>query len=112
MHVVIASQDFTVFSHIHPEDFGPITTHMKKTAQYPVHYIFPKSGHYIVGINLAVKDQSYSKHFVISVAGTPEMGVPVKDFSRRKSWGLRSNINHGAGRHHRREGNNTHLSIQ
>jgi hypothetical protein len=87
MHVVIASQDFTVFSHIHPEDFGPITSWMKKTAQYPVHYSFPKSGHYIVGIDFAVKDRAYSKHFVIDVAGKPEMGMPVKDFSGLKRFG-------------------------
>ena len=31
MHVVIASRDFSVFSHIHPEDFGPITDEMKTT---------------------------------------------------------------------------------
>jgi len=86
LHVVIASQDFTVFSHIHPEDFGPITPEMKKTAQYPVYYTFPKSGHYIIGIDFALKDRAYSRHFVIDVAGTSEMGVPVKDFSRQKRF--------------------------
>src|SRR5271169_6597801 len=32
IHVVIASQDFSVFAHIHPQDVGPITPEMKKTA--------------------------------------------------------------------------------
>ena len=50
-------------------------------------YTFPKSGHYIVGIDFAVKDQAYSKHFSIDVAGGPEMAVPEKDLSRRKMFG-------------------------
>jgi hypothetical protein len=87
MHVVIASRDFSVFSHIHPEDFGPITDEMKTTVQYPVRYTFPKSGRYIVGIDFAVNDQAYSKHFSIDVAGGPEMAAPEKDLSRRKIFG-------------------------
>ena len=42
MHVVIASRDFTVFSHIHPEDFGPITDEMKTTGQYLVALYIPE----------------------------------------------------------------------
>src|ERR1700690_3164782 len=86
MHVVIASRDFAVFSHIHPEDFGLITNEMKTTGQYPVRYTFSKAGRYIVGIDFALKDQAYSKHFVIDVAGGHEMGVPVQDFSLHKKF--------------------------
>ena len=87
MHVVIAGQDFTVFSHIHPEDFGPITAQMKKTAQYRVSYSFPKAGHYIIGIDFAIRDQAYSRHFVIDVDGEPKMGAPAINFSRQKRFG-------------------------
>jgi len=87
MHVIVASGDFTVFSHIHPEDFGPITAKIKETAQYPVRYTFPKPGRYIVGIDFSVKDEAYSRHFVIDVPGSPEMGGLVKDFSRQKRFG-------------------------
>jgi hypothetical protein len=87
LHVIIASQDFTVFSHIHPEDFGLITTEMKTEAQYPVRYTLPKSGRYIVGLDFAVKDRAYSKHFVIDVAGGPDMEAQGKDFSRQKMFG-------------------------
>ena len=44
IHVVIASKDFSVFSHIHVEDSGPVTPEMLKTAVFPVHYTFPKPG--------------------------------------------------------------------
>jgi len=87
VHVVIASQDFSVFAHIHPEDFGSVTSEMKKTAQYPVKYTFPKAGRYIVGIDYAVKERPVSKHFSVHVAGGPEMGSPKKDMEREKRFG-------------------------
>lgn len=88
LHVIIVSGDFNVFSHIHPEDFGPVTTEMKKTAQFQVRYIFPKAGRYLIGLDFAVKDQPYSRHFVVDVAGEPQMGALTKDFSRGKSFGV------------------------
>lgn len=87
IHVVIASQDFRVFAHIHPEDSEPITSEMKKTAQYPVEFTFPKAGRYIVGIDYAVKDRPVSKHFIVNVAGGPAMGPPEKDMDREKRFG-------------------------
>lgn len=87
IHVVIASQDFGVFAHIHPQDFGPITSQMKKTALYPVRFTFPKAGRYIIGIDFAVNDQPLSKHFVVDVAGVPKMGPPKQDFSKGKRFG-------------------------
>lgn len=87
LHVIIASKDFTVFSHIHPEDFGPITPAMKKAGEYSVHYAFPKAGRYLIGVDLAVKDKLISKHFDINVAGEPRMGMPTADFSGKKKFG-------------------------
>ena len=87
LHVVIASRDFTVFSHIHPEDFGPVTPAMKEKAQFLVRYVFPKAGSYIVGIDFAAKDKAYSKYIIVNVAGDLPMGAPIKDFSRNKKFG-------------------------
>ena len=87
IHVVIASQDFSVFAHIHPQDFGPITPEMTKTAQYPVRFTFPKAGRYIIGIDFAVKNEPLSKHFLVDVAGESKMGPPKQDFSRGKRFG-------------------------
>jgi hypothetical protein len=87
MHVIIASQDFSVFAHIHPEDFGPITPEMKKLGRYPVRFNFPKGGRYIIAIDFAVKEQLISKHFLIDVAGEPKMGFPKRDLSREKRVG-------------------------
>ncbi len=87
LHIIIASQDFRVFAHIHPEDFGPITAEMTKTARYPVRFVFPKAGRYIIGIDFAVKEQLYSRHFTIDVTGEPAMELPKKDFSREERIG-------------------------
>jgi Cu+-exporting ATPase len=87
VHIVIASQDFRVFAHIHPDDFGPVTEEMKKSALYPVKFTFPKAGRYIAGIDFATKDQLYSGHFLIDVSGEPKMGSLKKDFSRKKVFG-------------------------
>ncbi len=87
IHVVIASQDFSVFAHIHPQDFGPITPEMKKTARYHVRFTFPKAGRYVIGIDFAVKGRPVSKHFLVHVGGGPEMGHAGKDLDREKRFG-------------------------
>lgn len=87
VHVVIASADFTVFAHIHPDDFGPITDEMKKKAEYPVRFTFPKAGHYIIAIDTAAKDNLISEHFTVDVGGGPKMGPFTKDLSREKKFG-------------------------
>jgi hypothetical protein len=87
LHVIIAGQDFSVFAHIHPEDFGPITPQMKRTGQFPVQYNFPKAGRYLIGVDFAVGQQLFSRHFVLDVSGATKMGSPKRDFSREKRFG-------------------------
>ena len=87
VHVVIASADFTVFAHIHPDEFGPITDEMKKKAEYPVRFTFPKAGQYIVAVDTAAKDDLISEHFTVDVGGGPKMGTFTKDLSREKKFG-------------------------
>jgi len=87
VHVVIASADFAVFAHIHPDDFGPITDEMKKKAEYPVRFTFPRAGRYIIAIDTASKDRLISEHFTVDVGGGPKMGTFTKDLSREKKFG-------------------------
>jgi hypothetical protein len=87
IHVVIVSQDFSVFAHIHPQDFEPITPELKKIARYPIKFTFPKSGRYIMGIDFAVKGHPISKHFSLDVSGEPKMGHLEKDLGREKTFG-------------------------
>ena len=52
-------------------------------------FTFPKAGRYVVGIDFAVKGHHIGKHFIVAVAGKPEMMAPEKDFSReRRAEGL------------------------
>jgi hypothetical protein len=87
LHVIITSQDFNVFAHIHPEDFGPITQQMKRAAQFPVKYNFSKTGRYLIGVDFAVGHQLFSRNFVVDVSGGTKMGPAKRDFSREKRFG-------------------------
>ncbi len=87
IHAVIIGKDLNVFAHIHPEDLGPLTGDMLDTATFPLRYIFPKAGSYIMGIDFATEDGVYSKTASLFVFGQPNMGEPKIDLSRSKNFG-------------------------
>jgi copper transport protein len=89
LHVVIASKDFSVFSHIHVEDFGPVTPAMLKTATFPVHYTFPKPGEYLVSADYTERAYLFSDQFYLNVGSSSTMGAPASD-----SFSLQENV-HG-----------------
>lgn len=86
LHVMIISSDFSVFSHIHPEDFGPITEQMKKDARFPVEYTFPKAGKYLIALDYAAGEKAVSKKLLLPVAGSETLGTLSKDLSRTKKY--------------------------
>ena len=90
LHVMILSEDFSEFKHIHPEDFGPITPEMKQKARFTVQYAFPKAGRYLVAVDTAVKEEHISMQFFVDVDGEPAMGSIDKDLSREKTFGVYS----------------------
>ena len=69
VHVIVINDDFTIFSHIHPEDSSLTTNEMKNNGLFAINYTFAKSGKYIVGINFAANNKDYSKTFYVDVAG-------------------------------------------
>jgi hypothetical protein len=87
LHVIVVSQDFTVFAHLHPEDFGAVTPEMIRDARFSVNYSFPKAGRYLIALDSAVHDLHFSKQLFIDVAGKPNMAAAVTDFSRAKKSG-------------------------
>jgi putative copper resistance protein D len=87
LHAIIIGQDLNVFAHIHPEDLGPITDEMVRTATFPLHFTFPKAGAYLVGLDFALPDGLYSKSVSLNVSGQPMMGKPSVDTSRDKNFG-------------------------
>ena len=86
LHVVIISEDLSVFGHVHAEDLGPVTAEMKENARFPVRYTFPKAGNYVIALDFATKERGYSELLNLEVAGSPLMGRPQEDFSREKAF--------------------------
>jgi hypothetical protein len=87
LHIVIVSEDFSVFSHLHPEDFGAITPGMVKEARFTVSYAFPKAGRYLIAIDSAVKGNHFSKQLFVEVSGEPGMSPLKTDFTSEKNFG-------------------------
>ncbi len=79
LHVVIASKDFSVFTHIHVEDFGPVTPEMLKTALFPVHYTFPKPGNYLVSADFTERGYLFSDQFYLNVGPASMMSAPQSE---------------------------------
>lgn len=84
LHIVIASDDFSVFDHIHAENGGPVTEEMLKTAVFPATYTFPKAGRYIVAVDFTIRAQEFAQEFYVDVEGSPRIadGQPQLDTAR------------------------------
>jgi hypothetical protein len=76
--VIITSKDFSVFSHIHVEDSGPVTLEMLKAAEFPVHYTFPKPGRYMVSVDFMERAYLFSDQFYLNV-GSAMMSAPESE---------------------------------
>jgi hypothetical protein len=87
LHMVIVSQDFSVFAHIHPRDFERLTPKVLKSGRFFVRFTFPKAGRYIVGLDFAVRGRPFGRHFIVNVGGKPPMTTAKKDFSREEKAG-------------------------
>jgi hypothetical protein len=60
---------------------------MLRKATFPLRFTFPKAGRYIIGLDFATAEGSYSKTADINAAGQPRMGDPKIDFSTEKDFG-------------------------
>lgn len=87
VHVMIISEDFSSFAHIHPEDFGAITGEMLNDARFTLHYLFPAAGRYLIAVDTALGGSPVSKLMYLTVSGSPVAGVVSKDLSREKHFG-------------------------
>jgi hypothetical protein len=81
LHAVIIGSDLKTFAHIHPEDLGPITPEMMRDVTFPLKYTFPSPGEYLMGVDFAKDDESYSKSFRISVTAPSTLQDPELDFT-------------------------------
>ena len=86
VHVIVINDDFTIFSHIHPEDSKLTTNEMKEKGLFAINYTFAKSGRYVVGINFAASSKDYTKTFYVDVTGIKKENAK-KDLSTKKIFG-------------------------
>ena len=86
VHMIIINDDFSIFSHIHPEDSSLTTTEMKNKGILSINYTFSKPGKYSIGINFAANKKDYSKLFYSDVEGNPSKQIK-KDLSKHKIFG-------------------------
>ncbi len=87
LHAIIISKDLNTFAHIHPEDLGPVTDMMLKTADFPLYFTFPVAGEYLIGFDFATDDESYSRTVMVTVAEARGMTAPKTDFSSVRNFG-------------------------
>ena len=83
VHMIIINDDFSIFSHIHPEDSGLTTAEMKNKGIFSINYTFLKPGKYLIGINFAANKKDYSKLFYSDVEGSQSRQIK-KDLSKLK----------------------------
>ncbi len=85
LHVIIASKDFSVFSHVHVEDSGPVAPEMIAGATFPARYTFPKPGPYLVSVDFMERAYLFSDQFYVYLGpptvSTSSNSAPTEDFA-------------------------------
>ena len=83
-HVIIVSEDFSVFSHIHPEDSGVVSPENLEKASFNITYTFPKAGRYHLIFDFKHEGHEISKMTFIDVMGKINPIVISKDLMKEK----------------------------
>ncbi len=86
MHVLITKEDFSVFAHIHPEDFGPIMQQNIDEATFVVKYTFPSEGVYRIAAQVTADGNTITKQFDRLVGEYPGPPSIQKDFTNEKTF--------------------------
>lgn len=76
LHMVIISEDFQIFAHLHPEDLGTVTQEMINEAKFDIRYTFPRSGRYLIAVDTALGENHISGRLYADVKGSPAMVGP------------------------------------
>lgn len=78
-HVVVVSEDFEHFDHIHLEDFGTILAETRQSGRFTLPYTFPRSGKYLIAVDYRIQNSYFSDHFVVSAEGGSGMNEIRRD---------------------------------
>ena len=85
IHTIIINDDFSIFSHLHPEDSGLKTKEMQSEGIYSLDYTFAKVGKYLVGVDFSADNEDYAKLFYADVVGNITSKIK-KDLSTQKTF--------------------------
>lgn len=86
LHIIIVSEDFLIFSHIHPEDLGDVLPENLEKAVFNVAYAFPKAGRYHLLLDFKHEGHEISKMTFLDVAGKIRPAIILKDLTREKTF--------------------------
>ena len=84
-HAIIISSDFSIFSHIHPENSPMTTQGMKSKGMFAINYTFEKGGKYLIGTDFSAKNKPFSKLFIVNASDGPPQKAQI-DFAREKKF--------------------------
>lgn len=74
LHVVIVSEDLSVFSHIHPDEDPGFSLDDVAAGVLNVTYTFPKAGKYLIAVDYANQLKPEARQFRVEVSGDPPQG--------------------------------------
>ncbi len=96
LHMVIVSEDQTVFAHIHPDDKRSLTAKEISDSTFTLSYTFPKAGRYSIATDYAHGITLGSKQFIVEVAGnSPQAKKPASYPSHGTFGGYEVNLTSG-----------------
>jgi len=75
LHIVIVSEDESVFAHIHPDDIHPLSEEAIRSSTFSASYVFPKAGTYLISADFAHGLKLETKQFTVSVKGEPRQST-------------------------------------
>jgi hypothetical protein len=86
LHIIIISEDFKDFIHIHPEDFGKVSDDTVKSAAFRASYVFPRPGRYLVAIDFLHKTHPQSETFLVDVGNTEGLFSEERNFLKTRDF--------------------------
>lgn len=87
MHLVVISEDQTVFAHIHPDDIRTLTAREIAESTFTLSYTFPKAGRYSVAVDYAHGVTLGSKQFILDVVGGSPQATSPSNYPSRGIFG-------------------------
>lgn len=87
LHIVIVSEDQSVFAHIHADDLKPLTSEEIAKSTFTRTYAFPKGGKYLISVDYAHGVTPETKQFLVTVEGGAPQSSSVTSYPSPATFG-------------------------